>query len=78
MTPVTPQHPHDGAQLVVFAEHQKEYAPLPAAVSPDGVVQTEWELSAEDLSVLLNGGRVRLWLWTFGRPIQPVMLEVSE
>lgn len=78
MTPVAPKVMQEGARLVVFAEDQPEYAPLPAAVSPDGVVMTEWELSAEDLATLLNGGRIRMWMSTFGRALQPVMLETVE
>jgi hypothetical protein len=78
MTPVAPKAMHEGARLVVFAKDQPEYSPLPAAVSPDGVVMTEWELSAEDLAALLNGGRLRLWVWTFRHALQPVMLETVE
>lgn len=75
MTPVEPQASHNGARRVVFAKDQPEYIPLPAAVSPDGVVLTEWELSASDLATLLNGGRVRLWVYTFNKPLQPVFIE---
>jgi hypothetical protein len=39
---------------------------------------TEWELSAEDLAKVLAGGRVRLWIYTFGHALQPVALEVVE
>lgn len=78
MKPVAPANLPEGAQLVVIARDQPEYLPLPAAVSPDGCVMTEWELSAEDLAKVVNGGRVRLWVWTFRQPLQPVMLEVTE
>ena len=77
MTPVEPKH-HDGAHLVLFAKDQPEYIPLPALVSADGVVMTEWEPSAEELERLLQGGRLRLWVHTFGHPLQPVKLEVVE
>lgn len=78
MTPVEPKAPHAGAQFVVYAKNQPEYVPLPAYVDREGLALTEWELSAEDLARLLNGGRVRLWVWTFGQPLQPVMLDVVE
>lgn len=78
MKPVEPRRLHEGAQLVVLAKHQPQYEPLPASVSRDGVVMTEWELSAEDLALLVNGGRVRLWTYTFGYPFQPVQIEVVE
>ncbi len=78
MKPVEPTTPHDGAQRVIFAKDQPQYDPLPASVSQDGLVMTEWELSAEELSRVVNGGRVRLWIWTHRLPLQPVALEVVE
>ena len=76
MTPVEPKTLHDDAVIVVFAKDQPEYTPLPAAVDPAGVVLTEWEFSAEDLATLINGGRLRLWLYTFNHPLQPISVEV--
>lgn len=86
MKPTEPPIGSD-ATRVVFGEGQPEYIPLPAAVRPDGSVMTEWELSATDLSALLEGGRIRLWIWCFpvacskcgavnGPKLQPVALEV--
>ena len=69
---------HQHARLVVFAKDQPEYEALPASVDPDGLVMTEWELTAEELATIVNGGRVRLWVYTFNRALQPVMLEVVE
>lgn len=78
MTPVMPTAPHEGGRLVVFAKTQPEYIPLPASVDANGLVMTEWALSAEDLAAVLNGGRVRLWVWTHGNPLQPVALQVVD
>lgn len=78
MRPVPVRQPHLGAAPVVFAANQPEYDPLPAAMDMTGLVMTEWELSAEDLMTILNGGRVRLWIWTQLSPLQPVQLEVVE
>lgn len=78
MKPTLPRAIPDGARLVVLAKDQPQYDPLPAAVCPDGLVMTEWALSAEDLAAVVRGGRVRLWTWTFGEPFQPVALEVVE
>lgn len=78
MKPVVPTAMLPGAQMIVFAQDQPQYDPLPAAVNSDGLVMTEWELSAEELARILAGGRVRLWVWTFRRALQPVMLEVVE
>ena len=77
MTPVKPTL-HDGARLVVFAKDQPQYIPLPASVDGDGVVMTEWELTAEELTRLFTGGRIRLWVRTFGQPLQPVSLEAID
>lgn len=70
--------PHEGGRLVVIAEHQPPYAPMPASIDDNGVVMTEWEPSAVDLERLLQGGRVRMWTWTFGRSFAPVSLETTE
>lgn len=74
MTPVEPTH-FEGSKLVIYAKDQPEYIPLPAMVNPEGLVMTEWEPSAEELERLLCGGRIRLWVHTFGRPLQPVNIE---
>lgn len=78
MTPVEPKERHANARAIVFAKDQPQYDPLPAMVDPDGLVLTEWELSAEDLARLMNGGRVRLWIYTFNQRLQPVALETIE
>lgn len=74
MTPVEPAQ-RDGARLVVFAKDQPEYIPLPASVDDDGVVMTEWAPTDDELQQLLCGGRIRLWIHTFGHPLQPVRVE---
>ena len=78
MTPIEPIAVHEGAKRVVFAANQPEYFPLPASVSPDGVVMTEWALTADELDRLLCGGRVRIWLHTFNKPRQPLSIEVVD
>lgn len=83
MKPITPAQLHEGASLVTFAVTQPElYYALPASVGNDGTVMTEWELSAEDLSMLLNGGRLRLWVMFTdvhkGKPLTPVCIEAIE
>jgi hypothetical protein len=62
MTPVEPTQLHEGGHLVVFAKDQPEYKPLPASVDANGLVMTEWEPTAEELQMLLMGGRIRLWV----------------
>lgn len=77
MIPMKPAAP-TGWRMVEFAKDQPEYHTLPAAVSPEGVVLTEWEPSAEELHQLCTGGRVRLWVYTFGRGLQPVAIDVTS
>lgn len=62
---------------VVFAENQPQYQPLPAIKTMDGRVITEWELTAEELAQIMESGRLRLTILTFGQPLQPVKLEVA-
>jgi hypothetical protein len=78
MKPVEPKFPHEGARLVVLAKDQPQYEPLPCAIDANGLVMTEWELTAEELATIINGGRIRLWTHTFRNPFQPVQLEVVE
>jgi hypothetical protein len=66
----------DGTVKVILAEEQPQYTPLPALVYPDGMVVTEWAPTPEELRVLADGGRVRLFQWTFGRGFQPVAAEM--
>lgn len=75
MRPVEPPEIQD-TQAVVFAKNQPEYLPLPSRVYEDGTVVTEWEPSDEELERLKIGGRIRLTVLTFNRPLQPVILEV--
>lgn len=74
---------HQEATLVTFgADQANHYDPLPASVDQQGTVMTEWELSAEDLAVILAGGRIRVWLLYTGvteeppRPFTPMRVEV--
>jgi hypothetical protein len=74
---------HLGGRLVTFALEQSEhYDQLPASIDITGTVMTEWELSAEDLQRVLNGGRIRIWLLYTGveegRPLTPMMVETID
>ncbi len=48
-------------------------APMPIVFTADARVVTEWQLSAEDLATVLQGGRVRLWIQTE----QPVRFRMA-
>ena len=76
MQPVMPTPP-EGARNVVFGADQPQYSPLPAAVSATGVVLTEWEPNAKELEQLLQGGRIRICMHTFGFPLNPIAVDVT-
>ena len=62
---------------VIYAKDQPQYSPLPALIFPDGKVMTEWKPSEEERERLIAGESIRLWVWTFGGPLQPVSVEVT-
>jgi len=65
-------------RYVVLAKDQPQYDPLPALIFMDGKVMTEWKLTEEERGRLIAGENLRLWIWTFGRPLQPIALEVTD
>ncbi len=78
MIPVTPENLHENADYVIIGHGQKDHIELPASMSPDGMVMTEWALTQEELAKLVLGGRIRLWIHTMNNPFQPVRLEVTD
>jgi len=77
MQPVTPIVPGHDLPVTNFAETQDEYLTLPAFRQDNGTVLTRWRLTwRERLRVLFNGD-IYLYVLTFNRPLQPVMLETE-
>lgn len=68
----------EGTRAVTFAQNQPEYHPLPALVYEDGKVLTEWSFTEEERGRIARGENLRLWIWTFGSPLQPVALEITN
>jgi len=66
-----------GSRPVVIAEQQEEYLDLPAIVTPAGVVITRWRLTDEERARILAGEDLYLTIWSGGRPICPVHLNVG-
>lgn len=69
-----------GQVEATYAENQPEYLPLPSVVDRsqrENPVYTRWQLTDEERQQLLNGADIFLSLWTFGAPLQPVMLTVG-
>ena len=80
MTPTTPSDPlldDPTVQRVTYTSTDPEVLPLPALRFPDGKVMTEWALSEAERERIAHGERIRLWIWTFGRPLQPVGVQVT-
>lgn len=78
MRPISPVIPGFEQHEIVIAKDQDEYENLPALMVGDGQVITRWRLTwRERLTVLFNGD-LYLWVWTYGKPLQPVYLEVDE
>jgi hypothetical protein len=88
MIPVQPAVPHEGAEFVIFAKDQPQYTPLPASVSPDGLVMTEWTLTDDEIARVVCGARIRLWIRVYPHQckqcgttepakLQPVSLQAA-
>lgn len=78
MDPVEQLAVDDTARAVTFAKDQPEYSPLPALLYPDGKVLTEWTFTEEERQRIARGENLRLWIWTFGKALQPVALEITN
>lgn len=65
-------------RFVLIAKDQPEYTPLPALVFRDGKVLTEWTFTEAERQAIARGENLRLWIWTFGQPLQPISLEVTS
>lgn len=78
MKPVSPVIPGRNLPEIIIAEHQDEYGNLPALHVENGIIVTRWHLSFWERLKMLVSGDVYLWVWTFGRPIQPMTMEVEK
>lgn len=77
MKPVAPVLPGVDLSEVVFAKDQPQYIPLPAFRSPEGDVTSRWRLTFRERLRILIFGDLWLTVATFGRPLQPVRLQVT-
>lgn len=80
MTPVSPIVTGFESQEVIYAKDQPQYTPLPALKCNDetGTVITKWRLSWRERIQVLFSGSIWLYLMTFDRPLQPVLLRTTE
>lgn len=79
MTPVDPGKKFDRYKPLTFAKDQPQYSPLPARAVGDSqrTIITSWKLSWKEKLQLLWTGRVYLTILTFGKPLQPVRMDVT-
>jgi hypothetical protein len=65
-------------RFVEFAKDQPQYLTLPALVYNDGKILTEWKFTEAERAAIARGENLRLWIWTFGQPLQPIALEITS
>lgn len=68
------------SEEVVYAKDQPEYIPLRTLVSsgPDRRVISRWTLTDEQRKAVAEGADIFLELSTFGKPLQPIRIMVSD
>lgn len=77
MKPVIPIIPGVELQETVYARDQPEYQPLPVFKHDDGTTLSRWHMSWRERLMVLFRGDVYLWISTFNKPLQPVMLQIE-
>ena len=78
MRPVLPIIPGESLPTTVYAQNQPEYKSLPVFKDTDGAVLSRWKLSWRERLRVLFKGDIYLWMLTFNRPLQPVMLQTKK
>lgn len=68
--------PPDTVETVI-AKDQPEYQPLPALVTRDGRVISQWKPTQSELEALFRGQPITLVIHTFLQPLQPIQIEVG-
>jgi hypothetical protein len=65
---------------VVYAKDQPEYLPLRSLRSNNRnvYVMSRWTLTPEQRKAVADGADIFLTLMTFGEPLQPILLAVSD
>jgi hypothetical protein len=65
---------------IVLAKDQPQYRPLRAlrGYTSESVVMSRWTFTTEQREAIARGADVFLSLMTFGQPVQPVTLAISD
>jgi hypothetical protein len=68
------------AHEVVYAKDQPEYIPLRTlrGNTPEVPVLSRWTLTPEQRKAVADGADIFLQLLTFGNPLQPIVMAVSD
>jgi hypothetical protein len=79
MRPVSPVIPITDVPEIKVAEHQKEYRTLPVAECGDenGTVVCRWHLEEHEREEFLRNGDIFVYIWTFGRLFNPMLLTTQ-
>jgi len=80
MKPVSPVIPHENLKEIIVAENQDEYQNLPVAYCGppnEGVAVCRWELSDRDIELIRSTKSIWCYIWTFGKPFNPMLLQVD-
>lgn len=68
------------AHEVIYAKDQPQYVPLRSLRSnyAEGAVLSRWALTAAQRKAVAEGADIFLELLTFGEPLQPILMAVSD
>ena len=65
-------------RATIIRGNDSDIKDLPALIWKDGTVMTEWQPTEGERVALLAGENIRLWVMTGGKPLQPIILEVTD
>ena len=68
----------EGTRAFVIAKDQPPYRALPALVTPDGQVLSQWVLTDDERLRIAAGEPLTLVQHTFGGALQPIRLGVGR
>ncbi len=80
MKPVIPVIPIVDLKETIVAEHQDEYKNLPVVWCGEKegqVAVSRWELSDEEIAKIIETKSIWVYLWTFGKPFNPMMITTT-
>jgi hypothetical protein len=78
MEPMSPIVPGAKLRETVYAKNQPPYKPLPVFKDETGTTLSRWHLGWRERLTVLFRGDVYLWIETFNKPLQPVMLQIER